>query len=890
MRLNTKLFVAFALMCFIPLTSVELATYYVLRENEVSEAVRYLDNLVEARKNTVEALLEERFERLEPVASSPIVEQFLKTVPEARQKATVEAILKRVGRDFSAVALLDKSNKMLLSNGEISPKPSTGLIAAYPPVRYAEFFRDEEGLRLLLCVPVISEEELLGFVIASRSATRIARTVSDLSGLGRTGEAVLLTKEDGFGIPLTRFRLTGAGNVLQHKELRLLLERREGALLNATDYRSRKVVVCARELRRANASIVLKMDRAEILASLRTLKNTTVATISATALLLLLTGAWVARSITPRIRELISAARRIRKGTISFRAGTTSSDEIGELSESFNSAAEFLIQTKKKLERRIKEDTRELEREVATRKEIEAKYRELFDEAPLGYHEIDSEGRIVNVNRTELRMFGFTAEEMLGRPAWEFVIEEQSAEEERTIKAKLAGKMPRGDDYIRIFRCKDGSTIPVLIEDRFLTDEKGRIVGMRSILNNIQDLYEAQQELARERALLKTLIDNLPDFIFIKDTDSRFLMTNKAHLDILGVERLEDVVGKTDFEFFPQELAEKYYADEQRVVRTGDPLLHRVESVRDGEGKERWLLTTKVPLRDPDGKIVGLVGISRDITELRKAQEELRKHHERLEQIVDERTHQLRDANERLKQYARQLERSNEELQQFAYVASHDLQEPLRTISGFAQLLARRYRGKIDDQADEFIDYIVDGVTRMEELINDLLAYSRVGTRGKPFQSIDSNRALQRAIANLHKAIEEVGAQVTYDTLPTVTADESQLIQLFQNLIGNAIKFRHPERIPSIHISARREGGEWVFSVADNGIGIDPRYFDRIFAIFQRLHTRDQYSGTGIGLAICKRIVQRHGGRIWLNSTPGEGTTFYFSIPGTGHADGRNQN
>ena len=238
----------------------------------------------------------------------------------------------------------------------------------------------------------------------------------------------------------------------------------------------------------------------------------------------------------------------------------------------------------------------------------------------------------------------------------------------------------------------------------------------------------------------------------------------------------------------------------------------------------------------------------------------------------------LRHAQDELAQRTKELSRSNQELEQFAYVASHDLQEPLRMVASYTQLIAQRYRGKLDKDADEFIAYAVDGAIRMQAIINDLLALSRVNTRNTGFARTDTKIALNKALANLRLVIEENGANIVCGFLPVLDADSSQLTQLFQNLISNAIKFRGSDS-PCVEVGAESQDGEWVFHVRDNGIGIAPEYFDRIFLMFQRLHSKREYPGTGIGLTICKKIIEHHGGRIWVESEQGKGTAFFFTIP-----------
>jgi PAS domain S-box-containing protein len=275
------------------------------------------------------------------------------------------------------------------------------------------------------------------------------------------------------------------------------------------------------------------------------------------------------------------------------------------------------------------------------------------------------------------------------------------------------------------------------------------------------------------------------------------------------------------------------------------------EMLRRTDGKRLPVDYTSTPIMER-GQVTGAVVTFSDVTERKLAERALAEKAE--------------------------LARAHAELEQFAYVASHDLKEPLRMVASYTQLLAKRYKGKLDSDADEFIGYTVDGAIRMQGLIEGLLAYSRIGMEAQPFEPTDCAAVLNEALENLSESVKESGALTTHDPLPTVMADRSQMTQLFQNLISNAIKFRGEQK-PEIHISSKRSGDEWLFSVRDNGIGVAPQYQERIFFIFQRLHARKDYPGIGIGLALCKRIIERHRGRIWVESGIWKGATFYFTIP-----------
>ncbi|MDW5563772.1 MAG: PAS domain-containing protein [Methanomassiliicoccus sp.] len=362
---------------------------------------------------------------------------------------------------------------------------------------------------------------------------------------------------------------------------------------------------------------------------------------------------------------------------------------------------------------------------------------------------------------------------------------------------------------------------------------------------------ERTMMLAVSEALLKAVLGTTEDLIFLKDRQSRWLLANPATLRSVGRTE-EEVLGKDDLEIYgDHEIGRDLIASDRRVMETGvSEVLEEKVMTREGE---RVFLTTKSPYRASDGSVIGIVGVARDITERKRSEEDLIK-------LADE------------------LKRSNEELQQFAYVASHDLQEPLRMVTNYLGLLDKKFGGALPLQAREYMSTAVEGAERMRQLVNDLLLFSRVDSQTKMFTCVDMYKVAETVKDELDLSISESEAQVIIEPLPSLYAEETQMIQLLTNLVSNAIKFRGAEK-PRIEISAISFQHEFIFCVKDNGIGIDPQYADRLFKMFSRLHTKEEYPGTGIGLAICKKIVERHGGRIWFESEPGKGTTFFFAIP-----------
>jgi PAS domain S-box-containing protein len=515
-------------------------------------------------------------------------------------------------------------------------------------------------------------------------------------------------------------------------------------------------------------------------------------------------------------------------------------------------------------------------------KELQKQYQVVTDSFRDAVYIVDTQGEIVFCNVALSVITGHAVEELLGRPSTDLyppTIRPLFLER----RAQLFSGHPVSPLLEAMICKKDGSLLPVELSVTSLLHE-GQLTGRIVIL---RDLTERKQAEEKFRALLEFA----PDAMVIVNTDGAITLVNTQAERLFGYSRHE-LLGQCIDILVPKRFRPIHLVHRRQYVAA--PGLRLMGSGRDlygrhKNGREIPIEVSLSPLQTVDGLLI--LSAIRDLTERQRIQEALQIAYDEMEQHVAERTAALQQANAQLqaeviqRQQARELlmhtndelRRSNQELEQFAYATSHDLQEPLRSVANFTERFAAHYAGQLDPKAKKYMGYIVDGVTRMQGLIKDLLTYSRVA-REAPQESTDTEAVFKTVLANLEATLRECQGVVTHDPLPIVQANPLQMGQLLQNLIGNALKFRGATP-PRVHIHVTQTPQAWQFAVQDNGIGIDPKYAKRIFGIFQRLHTRTEYSGTGIGLAICQKIVERQGGRIWVESHPGQGATFYFTIP-----------
>jgi PAS domain S-box-containing protein len=494
----------------------------------------------------------------------------------------------------------------------------------------------------------------------------------------------------------------------------------------------------------------------------------------------------------------------------------------------------------------------------AALRDMEAHWRSIVNSANEGLLVYDRALNVTGANLAAERILGLPLEKIIGAPGFTSLLpcvrEDGSPlpENDRPTRRTVRAGQALTGVVVGIKR-PQGAMTWLSVNTAFLRRPgEQQHYGMVSTITDISARREAEERLRQSEELFRKTFELAASGVAHVSLEGKFMRVNRSLTEILGY-REGELIGRSVKEISHPE--DRDVTDAQRaLIRAGSRESVRFEKrYLRKDGGVVWVSLGVALVRNAAGAPQYEVAIFDDITERKHAEAALHEAHE-------------------------ELKRSNSELEQFAYVASHDLQEPLRMVSSYTQLLGRRYNEKFDADAREFMGYIVDGATRMKQLIEDLLAYSRVGTKGKDFKPVELEKSVRRALANLKAAIDESGAAVSYDPLPTLPADEVQLAQVFQNLMGNALKFRSPSA-PRIHVGVTEKQDEWEIELRDNGIGIEPQYFERIFMVFQRLHNKGEYPGTGIGLAIVKKVVERHGGHIRVESKPGEGSAFIFTLP-----------
>jgi len=493
----------------------------------------------------------------------------------------------------------------------------------------------------------------------------------------------------------------------------------------------------------------------------------------------------------------------------------------------------------------------------AALRESEERFRAVVDSANEGILVYDRALNIVAGNQAAERIIGVPLLDIIGAAGFTSLLPCVHAdgrtleEKDRPTRVTLRTGKPLTGYLVGIKR-RDGQLTWLSVNTAFLRRPgEDDWYGIVSTIGDITAQRNAEMALRESEARFRQTFE-LAAAGIAHVVEGRFTRVNRSLCEILG---------RSEAELIGISVKDISHPEDRDVSDPGRARIYarEIDSVRfekrylRGNGAVVWVEVVIAPVRNEAGAMLYEIAIYKDITERKRADAALEEAHQ-------------------------ELKRSNAELEQFAYVASHDLQEPLRMVSSYTQLVLRRYGERLDGDAKEFMNYVVEGAGRMKQLIEDLLAYSRVGTRGKELAPVDLEAALRKSLTNLRNSIEESSAAVTWDPLPTVLADDMQLAQLFQNLIGNALKFRAAS-VPRIHVSAAEKDSEWEIALADNGIGIEPQYYERIFMVFQRLHNKTEYPGTGIGLAICKKVVERHGGRLWVESRLGEGSTFRFTFP-----------
>ncbi len=696
---------------------------------------------------------------------------------------------------------------------------------------------------------------------------------------------------------------------------------------------------------------------------------------------------------------------RVRKDGSLFWADivfTALYDEEGNL-KAFAKVTRDITEQKKSVQE-ITQLNAELEAHIAERAEellkSEKKYRYLFEQNPMAVWVVDqSSFKFLDVNEAAIKHYGYSREEFLSMTALDIRPEEEKKRFLELRRSKTSGPYNSGIwKHIK----KDGTIIysEVIAHDIFFEDKKARLV----LSNDVTEKVKAEEELSHEKNLLRTLIDNLPDYIYVKDTQSLHLVNNKANIQLMGASNEEETIGKSVIDFFGPQIAKPFIEDDQRIIKTGVAIINREETIVSASGEIKYLLTTKVPIKDKDDKVTGLVGISRDITKQKEVELDLRNSkyflekaqkvgqighwisdkqtgkltwseevfrifgidhsdfdgrietflnrihpddvekvksataiavennqaysidhriiltngiikwvHEQGETIYDENgkatmligivqditerkkiENEILNLNNELEEKVitrtEQLMVANAELEAFSYSVSHDLRAPLRAVSGYSRILKENYESKLDAEGIRLLDRVIGSSKMMGQLIDDLLTFSGMGKKEVTNHSIDMKFLAESCIEELLQNNSVNKWRIHVHSLPSCEGDSGMIKQVWMNLISNALKYSAKTEKPEVEIGFKDDQFMHIYFVRDNGVGFEMEYAHKLFGVFQRLHSHEEFEGTGVGLALVKRIINKHNGDIWAEATPGKGATFYFSLPAVQTGLPRNEN
>jgi|GEM_PF-1061238 len=864
--IRTRLILAFVLMVLLPIVVISVVVAISGLESAQMQLASHID-LVASLK---EAALNTRGATLKAELGNGLIgentQQYIRALVQkprgsseyqaarAAMKGRFQQLMAQTQR-FEEIFLMDQKGRVVLSTEPEQEGHAYADQAFFqrglkgPVIHLSSIGR----MKIAVARPVADESSrVLGVLASHAHLGPFSEIIRVPSGLGKTGKTYLVSSDE----TLLTAVPAGEPGIRVHSEgIRAALENQGKTSGVYKDFRGARVIGAYHWLPELGVIFAAEQEQAESFRPIYVLLAINTSVALAAILIAAIVSLGVTRSIAAPLADLAETATRIAAGNLDLTAEVKRKDEIGALAQAFNFMTTKLRQTMEGL------------------RKSEEKYRSIIENAVGGIFQSTPEGRYIAVNPALTRMLGYASPEELMEAVTD-ISRQLYVDPERRLEFM---RLLQDQGSVNLFECqvyrKAGGKIWVSLSARAVRNTDGILLYYEGVVEDISERKHVEEALRESEDRYRRLVELSPNGVSLH-SEGKIVFVNTAGAKLLGAASPEDLVGRPFLDFV--------HYDFHEIVKT---------RVRECIEQDKAMPLIEEKFIRLDGSVIDVEVATVPTTFQGK----------HAIQVVARDITQRKRTADMLAQKTAELERSNKELEHFASIVSHDLKEPLSTIGGFAEILQERYKDTIDDKGQRALSHIVKGALRMELLIHDLLTYARVTSGGGSFKTIQCSDVLDMALSNLRASIEEHNAVITFDDLPVVRGDKMQFVQLFQNLIGNAIKYRS-EKPPRIHISVKQisdfglriteyeatpeiriQRSEtktgWLFSITDNGIGIAPVHFEKIFQIFNRLHSNEKYPGTGIGLAICKKIVEHHGGRLWVESEPGKGSTFYFTIP-----------